>query len=717
MVELSRRIITSASTETVFKVLKNIAMFPQFISGVEKIHSAKIRDNISHNKWSIDMQGVSISWEEEETINNGTNEIRFKRIAGDFDIFEGTRGTRKTRNGSEIYVTLKIDWASNGKINSETIHKKSILALRWMLRSIRERLDAKSILKYQHVDKNNRVITSELIKYKNLCGKNIVGFFDYIESQQDTAKFIIIPAGYGETKRDALMLSYSLICNGFNIIRYDNTDHIGESDGDIFFTTMPKMKDNIIATLDYIEKRFGVHQVGIVASSLSKRVALKAAAEDSRISFFLSLVGIVNLKATLQSVYNLDIIGKVESDKEKHVNVAEILGYEVSREFPKTAIIEKYHDLESTKQDISKLKIPFVFIVAEKDEWVSLEDVKTIFESCPTEKKELFVMQDTMHLIYENPKAARSVLKQVIMSCKKYILGTRFNAVGMKEPSLREVAAQNKIEKSRLRCLVEITKEGEKEFWKSYLNKYVLITKSKDFRNLLSLIEILLGVPKKNEIILDAGCGNGHFGAWLLWGAAARYKNSSEQYKSVKRKYIGIDFVQNALNEAKVRHREIQKNIFNDIQNASCDKLFEFEYFPYDMEKSLDFPDNFFEKICCNLVISYLKNPFFTLKELMRVLKPQGRIVVTSLKPHPDLSYIYKNFIKLTSNEEESREARLLLSAAGKIKKKEGEGQYKFFSERQLKSLFLRAKAVNIKDYRAFADQAVVLVAEKSNER
>jgi len=713
MVELSRSIKVSTPSNKTFEILKDLAKFPQFISGVEQIQTKELDNQAYLNTWRINMQGMDISWEEEEKIDDVTRTVVFERVSGAFDVLKGVREVRETKDGSEISLSLKIDWSTNKRIDNKTIEKKADLALRWMLRSIRERLDAESILQYEHTGKHNRTVVSELVKYKNIHNKYIVGFIDYLKPFDATRKFILLPAGYGETKRDSITISYYLVSNGFNVLRYDNTDHLGESEGEIFYTTLSRMKDDIISSLNYIENRFDIKKVAVFGSSLSKRIALKAASEDPRICFLLGLVGIVNLKATLNAVYNLDIIGKVEAKEEEHVDTAEILGHEVSREFARSAISDNYHDIESTKNDIKKLNIPFVFIVAEEDEWVRLEDVEMVFESASHSNKELFVMQDTMHLIYENPKAAKSVMKQAIISCKKYLLDQVIDEKDVIDPGLREIASQNKVEKVRLRRLTEITKETEKEFWKSYLNKYILITKSKDFRNLLSLTEILLGAPTQNEVILDAGCGNGHFGAWLLWVAAARQKELKNTGAIIRRKYIGVDFVQEALNDAKTNHESIQGKILKDLDRDGKQNIIDFQYMLQDLEKRLPFDDNSFDKICCNLVLSYLKNSFFTLKELYRVLKPGGRMVVSSLKPHPDLSHIYRSFVKQSADRDEINEARLLLGAAGKIKTKEGQGYYVFFSERQLKSMFSRLRAVNVKDYRALADQAVVIASEK----
>jgi len=102
------------------------------------------------------------------------------------------------------------------------------------------------------------------------------------------------------------------------------------------------------------------------------------------------------------------------------------------------------------------------------------------------------------------------------------------------------------------------------------------------------------------------------------------------------------------------------------------------------------------------------------LRELHRILKPRGRIIVTSLKPYADLSQIYRNFIDASRRTLiEIKEARKLLSSAGKIKQKESEGYYKFFNEEELKIIMRNSWFKKIKIYRSFGDQANVVIATK----
>ena len=137
-------------------------------------------------------------------------------------------------------------------------------------------------------------------------------------------------------------------------------------------------------------------------------------------------------------------------------------------------------------------------------------------------------------------------------------------------------------------------------------------------------------------------------------------------------------------------------------------------YFLADVETALPFKDNSFEKACCNLVISYIHTPAETVKEMVRLLKPGGRIVVTSLKPFADLSQVYRNFVKVAKDRADLTEARKLLSNAGRIKTKEAQGIYEFFSEEALRSLLKEANVSEIETYRSLGNQANVAVGVKA---
>jgi len=552
-------------------------------------------------------------------------------------------------------------------------------------------------------------VKSELINYHNRQGKEIIGFFDHLENEEKDKPIVIISPSYGETKKSAIMISYHLVMNGFNVIRYDNTDHVGESEGEMIDFTLLKAKEDLLCTIDFVTERFGTKNVIVVASSLANRSAIKAAAEDKRIKLLVGLAGVVNLQYTLNYVYKEDLVGNHISGK--RWGITDILGHDIDFDnFLSEAVRNKFSDLETTKEDMKKVTAPYVYFFAEKEAWVSMEEAREIVNPDSSHGREFHVVSDAMHELYENPKATRLALEKMVGSCLKHIYGLEDIKETLR-PDMRQVVRQNRLEKERLKTY-ELTKEGERDFWGKYLSKYLLIEKSADYRQYLELMVNLLGLPKEDETILDVGCGPGHFGAWLLRDLA--------KTRLIRKPctYVGIDFVESVLKEAKEKHEELQKHFREKYKTV---RLIDFRYMVYDLEPEgdserklhLPFRDSYFDKICCSLFLSYVKNPQLILMKLFRVLKPGGRIVVTSLKPYCDLSQIYRNFVDQTENDQEIEDARDLLRAAGRIKEKEYQGHYHFFSEKELASLLAKAKGKAIRVCRSFANQANVASAEK----
>ncbi len=554
-------------------------------------------------------------------------------------------------------------------------------------------------------------ITSELIQYKNRKGAVIIGYLDFTDRQN--RRYIVIPPAFGETKRDSLKLSYFLVKNGFNVLRYDATNHVGESQGDMVDATFGNMKEDLISTIDFIEKNFAVSEVGIFGTSLGIRVAIKAAAQDNRIKLLFGLVAIVDLRSSLKAVYHQDVIGEIIEGRYKGKTIDDIMGFEVSINFARSAIAEQYHDLETTRQDLAKIRVPVVLMNAQNDPWINAEDVKNLIQTQSDINKKFVLIPGAMHQLNENPQAVMFALSQAVIESKRLMLHEEISFAEIIEPTKEELSTQWFIEEERLKNLLKKSLEGEKEFWEKYLNKFVLIHKSSDYRDFLSLISKFLEV-QPGEKILDAGCGNGHLGAWLFERMVEKMFKEKINIKDFKQlQYFGLDFVEPNLKEAMLKHLNLSRRVYRELSLKDKYPIIKYSYILADLERTLPFPDNFFDKICCNLVLSYVKDPIASLKELMRVLKQNGKIMASTMKPHADLSQVYRNFVDQTQNQEELEEARKLLSAAGRIKQKESAGFYSFFAEEELEQMFRQINAKNISVTSAFSNQSNVITGEK----
>lgn len=545
-------------------------------------------------------------------------------------------------------------------------------------------------------------ITSEILTYPNRQNQNIVAFYDYIDRAPKN-NLIIIPPAYGETKKDSLKISYFLVKNGFNCLRFDATNHVGESDGDMLETSLEGMKDDLLSTLDFVEKEFKTSATGIVGTSLAIRVGIKAASQDKRIKLISGLVPIIDIQSSLKAIYHQDVIGEILNGSYQDKTIDDVMGFEVSINFALSAIKNNYHNLESTREDLKKIDIPIILISAQNDPWVNFKDVEDSLNYSPARNKKFILIPNAMHQINENPEAALLALQQTVINCKRYLINYNSTIDSIIIPSHEEMSRQWLIEQERFKNLLVKHLEGERIFWEKYLSKFLLIRKSNDYRDFLKQISGLLDV-QQGECLLDAGCGNGHFGAWILKLSIEKiFREKLPLDKITALTYLGLDFVENKLKEGIRQHLHLLKKF----------RIINYRYILADLDRPLPIEDNHFDKICCNLVLSYLKKPQFTLNELFRVLKPGGKILVSSLKPYADLSLIYRDFADQTNKKNELEEARKLLSAAGRIKQKENAGIYNFFSGEELKKLFNETGVKNFSTYLGFGNQANIAVGEK----
>ena len=110
------------------------------------------------------------------------------------------------------------------------------------------------------------LIQSELVVYPNPSGLKIAAYLDYAGDPSRAAGYVIMAPKYGETKKNNLQLAYYLAANGLVVLRFDHTNHIGESEGAITHFTFPGAIGDMRASLDYLERRFSASEVTIIAN-------------------------------------------------------------------------------------------------------------------------------------------------------------------------------------------------------------------------------------------------------------------------------------------------------------------------------------------------------------------------------------------------------------------------------------------------------------------
>jgi SAM-dependent methyltransferase/alpha-beta hydrolase superfamily lysophospholipase len=558
-------------------------------------------------------------------------------------------------------------------------------------------------------------IISRPVECRNPFGRRIAAYHDASSAASALdAPLVIISPGYGDTKKEYVPLAYYLARNGFHVLRYDHTNHVGESEGDIVGTTLSGMEQDLGAMLDYASRTWAGSPRAVIATSLSGRVAFKRLAQAPQADLLIVLTGVVDLQATLTAVHQEDhMVAFLRGAK---LGVMNVLGFNIDADrFLDDAIKAGYATLANTLQDARQIRTPVIFFAAERDAWVELASVKAVQAALGDERVRIYLIPEALHRVQENPRKARAVFRRLVACCLER-LSPGTPAGDILEPSKREIGLQSRLERERARAHHHMAKTDMVEFWRDYLDNFHYIANVSDYWQLLDHIYRLTGSLDGGVRLLDAGCGNGNFGMFLLINQAYRLRNGTAHGAEPIR-YVGVDFIQPAL--AKARHNLMKtaaeiRGKFALVAAAPSPPM-DFSLLAADLNTSLPFRDGQFDRIVCNLVIGYLQDPSSLIKEFLRVLSPSGKMIITNLKPHPDLSQIYRNFVLRADHPEELQEAKHLLNNSGKIIQAESNGVFRFFDRQELAMLLLASGAAQPRVYSTFANQAYLAAADKTD--
>jgi len=130
----------------------------------------------------------------------------------------------------------------------------------------------------------------------------------------------------------------------------------------------------------------------------------------------------------------------------------------------------------------------------------------------------------------------------------------------------------------------------------------------------------------------------------------------------------------------------------------------------------LPFPDAAFDRIVSSLVVCYLFRPHATIREFYRMLRPEGVLVLSSMKPDADVSRIYMRLIERLCTAEDvaipeglTREdlltsARTFLNKASGILNLEEAGAFEFVDRERLVQMFSAAGFTGVQVVDSFGD-------------
>lgn len=545
-------------------------------------------------------------------------------------------------------------------------------------------------------------ISSRLVTFPGPNACRIVGYIDEGDENLWNQRVVVLAPRYGETKKNNLQIAYLLAANGFKVLRFDQTNHIGESDGSMDQFTLSGATDDILSAVAYVDRFLKPDEIILMAVSLSARCGYRACSKDPRIARFVSLVGMVDLDSTLKAIYNRDIFAEFRKGVEWES--IDILGFDINADnFYRNVTDSHMLDLTGTFDDAKLVNIPVLHLRGEQDLWVEPQDVEKVLKLCKLGR--LVVVPGVGHEIHANPKSLQFVFAEIVMFCREGLPASESQM-----PDQKELLKQNKEERLRMQRLVKLESE-EDVFWGSYLKKFGIIEQAEYYVDYFHELARQLGPLKSHDVMLDAGCGNGFHGICTIRSLLHTVAEDLDVPQPVH--YCGVDLTRGGLERSYARHTEALVDLGRQKLFSTTGIGFSYRKLDFDqLEEAnyiLPFASGSINKICSSLVLSYLKTPQLLMNEFYRLLKPGGVVVVSSMKPGCDMTVLYHDSIAANYSESHQKDGQKLLSAAGKIKLKQELGVYQFFDAEELEYFALHAGFKFWESTRSFGDQANVI--------
>ena len=550
---------------------------------------------------------------------------------------------------------------------------------------------------------------------RNPRGQAIMITDDHLrQSLAPNTPVVIIAPGYGQTALDAMTLSYYLTHHRLRVLRYDHTNHVGLSDGELQQTTLRSMQADLLKVVEFVQHTWPTAPLIVMASDMTARVALKMAVQSRPLDLLLLINPVVDIQAVLMTVHGHDLVTDHRYGLRR--GIANLLGLNVNIDrFVGDIVAGHFTDLASTIADLRLLRSPSAILTIPSSTLGSLPpaDLPQTFLTALGAHTRLatvsapLIGQD-LPLDEPHPPAFRQILEQIAAAVSLPTIPAEFRA-----HTRHMLARQQRIEMERTRLRHNLSQITRGALRVAHMQQLPQLGNLHEHWKLLDDLYRLLSPLEPGSMLVDVGVGHGDLLRATMVNLAYR---SRQRGWSPERPVhgIGLEHSQDSLTQARQSLRALHQELDSDFAGTlTIHPPLTTEWVHADWTQGLPFKDHSLHRIVCNLSLPFVNSPLVTIRELYRMLHPQGRLVLTVFHPDTDLSVLYRRHLHRANQDEFSPQAQIVLHYLGQLREAIRHGLLHTFDRPSLASFLQQAGILTPRILPALDGHALFAVIEK----
>jgi PAS domain S-box-containing protein len=530
---------------------------------------------------------------------------------------------------------------------------------------------------------------------RNPRGQAIMITDDHLrQSLAPNTPVVIISPGYGQTSLDASTLSCYLAHHRLRVLRYDHTNHVGLSDGELHQTTLRSMQADLLKVVEFVQHTWPTAPLIVMASDMAARVALKMAVQSRPLDLLLLINPVVDIQAMLMTVHGHDLVADHRYGLRR--GIANLLGLNVNVDrFVGDIVAGHFTDMASTIADLRLLRSPSSILTIPSSPLGPLPpaDLPQAFLTALGAHTRLAtgsapLLGQDLPLNGQHPPAFQQVLEQIAATVSLPTIPAEFSA-----HTRRMLARQQRIEMERTRLRHNLSQIARETSRVAYLQQLPQLGNLHEHWKLLDDLYRLLSPLEPGSMLVDVGVGHGDFVRATMVNQA--YRSRQRGWSPARPvQVIGLEHSQDSLTQARQSLRALHRELDTDFAGTlTIHPPLTTEWVQADWTQRLPFKDHSLHRIVCNLSLPFVPSPLVTIRELYRMLRPQGHLVLTVFHPDTDLSVLYRRHLQRANQDEFSPQAQIVLHYLGRLREAIRHGLLHTFDRSSLAS-FLRQAGI-----------------------